>query len=163
MNINRTAARVALLIVAATIVLLLPARAKPKPGDLKPRELRACQAYLAELRALPNQEPIVDSDTVTAEDRFEPAGDIHRPAPELSDAAIRSAHFGIVVLAGVIELDGTISHAKVVVSSGNAALDEHMAKGFRATWFDRPARVAGKPVRSFFTLKSSFYTNAPGT
>jgi hypothetical protein len=137
--------------------------AKDKPVELSARERAACQAYLAQLRALQDQDTIVEADGLTAADKFVPPSEMHRPAPEYPHSVSPRPQMAVAVLAGVVELDGTISYAKLVVPSGSASFDEYASKDFRAISFGKPGYVAGKPVRWFFTLKSYFHTNAPGT
>jgi TonB family protein len=63
---------------------------------------------------------------------------------------------GNLLLAFVVELDGSVRHATVLVSSGNALLDQQALATWRTIRYKGAAKIDGRPVRllMYFRFKA---------
>jgi len=63
---------------------------------------------------------------------------------------------GSVVVAFVVELDGTVKHSKVMQSSGHRVLDTAEWMYWQQYKFDRPGQLDGAPARVFILERMNF-------
>jgi TonB family protein len=63
------------------------------------------------------------------------------------DSARRSSFEGSIVVAFVVELDGTVQHSKVMQSSGHRSLDNAEWMYWKQNKFDSPGQLDGQPAR----------------
>jgi protein TonB len=77
------------------------------------------------------------------------------------DIARRQNLQGTVVLAFVVERDGSIQHVAVIESSGYAVLDEAAAGWIEKGGFHSPATLDGQPVRELLYFPVQFKLTGP--
>jgi TonB family protein len=90
-------------------------------------------------------------------DRFERASQGYSSHDQLyPDKAKRQGLQGKVVVAAVVETDGSIQRTVVMESSGHTVLDEAAMIWIRKSGFKSPARVDGQPVRIMIYVPLEF-------
>ncbi|MHB1048260.1 MAG: energy transducer TonB [Thermoanaerobaculia bacterium] len=113
--------------------------------------------YLRALNEAEPSDPVVDGRDPSVKARLTPPIERHRVQPELSREARRNSREGRVVLACVIERDGSVSNVRVISASG---LGDFTAASVGAVrqWRYSPATIDGSPVRLFLTVTTSYRT-----
>jgi TonB family protein len=93
---------------------------------------------------------------------FQPGNDVLLPhvlkqvRPNYTREAMRAQIQGIVVLEGIVEIDGTLNQIQVIRSlDANYGLDEEAVKAARQ-WRFSPGTRQGEPVRVAITIELSF-------
>jgi TonB family protein len=77
------------------------------------------------------------------------------------DKAKRLSFEGAVVVAFVVEVDGTIWRSRVIQSSGHTVLDYAAAAFWKQYQFDSPGKFDGAPARVLYELQVNFKLKAP--
>jgi TonB family protein len=118
--------------------------------------LAARNAFLAQICGGANGDIYLPWDA-RIKDRFERASKGHSSHDQLyPDTARRQNLQGKVVVAVVVERDGSIQHTAVIESSGYAVLDEAAMTWIKKGDFDSPAKLDGQPVRILIYLPIEF-------
>ena len=78
--------------------------------------------------------------------------------PEYPSAALRAQETGVVLLAFLIDVDGTAVESKVERSSGSGRLDEAARKALALCKF-KPATTDGKPERAWAKIEYEWKLN----
>jgi TonB family protein len=90
-------------------------------------------------------------------DRFERAAKGYSTHDQLyPDAAKRQGLVGKVVVAAVVEKDGSIQHAAVIEFSGHKVLDDAAIVWIRKNGFGSPAKLDGSPIRIMLYMPIEF-------
>jgi TonB family protein len=76
--------------------------------------------------------------------------------PEVPADLRRQHAHGRVIVAGVVERNATVSHAKVVGSSGYPAFDEAARSAVAEMRYNEPTRLDGEPIRCFAYMVIDF-------
>ena len=92
-----------------------------------------------------------------------PSGD-HRLTEDdiYPDTARRMSFEGSVVVAFVVELDGTVQHSKIMQSSGHRTLDYAEWMYWKRYKFDGPGQLDGAPVRTLMLERMNFKLKGRG-
>jgi TonB family protein len=77
-------------------------------------------------------------------------------APEIPADLRREHAHGRVIVAGVVERNASVSHAKVVGPSGYPSFDELVRRAVTEARYDEPMKLDGKPVRCFIYMVIDF-------
>jgi TonB family protein len=77
------------------------------------------------------------------------------------EKAKRLSFEGAVVVAIVIETDGSIKHARVIQSSGHAVLDYAVTTFWKQYQFDIPGKLDGAPARFLYEQQMNFRLKGP--
>jgi periplasmic protein TonB len=67
---------------------------------------------------------------------------------------------GKVVVAVVVERDGSIQQTAVIESSGYTLLDDAAMVWIKKTYYESPAKLDGQPIRIMFYLPIQFKLTA---
>ena len=78
--------------------------------------------------------------------------------PQYPESAREAGIEGRVILSGIVEKDGSVSHISVVKSSGNSEMDDAAIAAFQQFQFE-PGKVDGTPVRSKIIVPFQFKLN----
>jgi TonB family protein len=98
---------------------------------------------------------------VRIRDRFERASQGYSSHDQLyPEKAKKQGLVGKVVVAAVVEADGSIQHTVVMESSGHAVLDEAAAVWIKKSGSGSPARLDGQPVRIMLYVPIEFKLTA---
>ena len=119
------------------------------PPELTSTERAAVGAYLTELQAKAGNDPIIDPDSSAVRDRIEAPGERRMITPEVPPNVRNQHGHGRVVVAGVIEVNGRVSNAKVVNPSGYPGFDQVALTAVSKARYEKPATLDGKPIRCF--------------
>ena len=79
------------------------------------------------------------------------------------DKARHTGWEGSVVVAFVVELDGTVQHSKIVQSSGHRVLDDAEWMYWKQYKFDRPGQLDGVPARTLMLERMNFKLTGKAT
>lgn len=95
-------------------------------------------------------------------DRFERASKGHSSHDEMyPDIAKRQNLQGRVVVAVVVERDGSIQHTSVIESSGYKLLDDAAMVWIKKSYYESPAKLDGQPIRILFYVPLQFKLTLP--
>ena len=111
--------------------------------------------YLRSLNEADPSDPVLDDRDPSVKARLTPPVQLHRVQPELSREARRSSREGEVVLACVIERNGSVSNVRVISASGHGDFTAASVGAVRQ-WRYSPGKLDGSPVRVFLTVTTSY-------
>jgi len=120
-------------------------------------ERSAINDYYAELKATAASDAIIDGEDPAVRDRIQ-RSHLKMKGPEVPADLRRQHAHGRVIVAGVVERDAAVSHAKVVASSGYPAFDEVARSAVAEARYNEPTRLDGEPVRCFAYMVIDFET-----
>jgi TonB family protein len=102
--------------------------------------------------------PLVLASDPSVKSRLQVPSAAHRLTEDdiYPDSARRSSFEGSVVVAFVVELDGTVQHSKVVQSSGHRSLDAAEWMYWKQNKFDSPGQLDGQPARVIVLERMNF-------
>jgi len=102
--------------------------------------------------------PLVLASDPSVKSRLQVPSGAHRLTEDdiYPDSARRSSFEGSVVVAFVVELDGTVQHSKVVQSSGHRSLDDAEWMYWKQNKFDSPGQLDGQPARVIVLERMNF-------
>jgi len=158
------------LIVALALALVAcvnqPAKTSAQPAAtpsygapvLTPAQRSAINDYYAELKATAGSDAIIDGEDPAVRDRIQRTSHLKMKGLEVPADLRRQHAHGRVIVAGVVERDATVSHAKVVGSSGYPAFDEAARSAIAEARYSEPTRLDGEPVRCFAYMVIDFET-----
>ena len=113
--------------------------------------------YLRALNEAEPSDPVVDGRDPSVKARLAPPIELHRVQPELSREARRNSREGRVVLACVIERNGSVSNVRVISASGHGDFTAASVEAVRQ-WRYSPATIDGSAVRLFLAVTTSYRT-----
>ena len=145
-----------LRILAFTLSLaMLPGHAAPAGTDVRPAEEPALTAYLESINASSPSDPVLDPRDPLLKPRLTAPIEIRRFQPSYPRSLRDNRVQGRVLLAGVLERDGTISSIRVITASGSKQLDAVSINAFKL-WRYHPALLEGAPIRTLLYAAMSF-------
>jgi len=80
---------------------------------------------------------------------------LHQPAVDYPRRAIANHAEGVVIIIVTVSASGAVKDAKVLLSSGNADIDDAELESMRHSTF-RPARCAGEPCEGIFLDREEY-------
>jgi len=147
----------AVLFLGSVLCACAATPSNPAPV-LTPAQRSAINAYFEELKATAGSDAIIDGEDPTVRDRIQRSSRHQMKAPEVP-ADLRRLHaHGRVIVAGVVERDATVSHAKVVGPSGYPGFDEEARRAVAEMTYEGPTKLDGQPVRCFAYMVIDFET-----
>ena len=120
--------------------------------DLTKPQQKARDAYLAKLQASATEDPIVDSASLAIQGRFVQAVDDDPIYVTGTDPSLS----GTVVVAFVVETDGTVSNPNAVWYDGSPKFRNVAMESVSRARYERPALLDGKPVRAYTVKRFKF-------
>lgn len=111
--------------------------------------------YLRSLNEADPSDPVVDDRDPSVKARLTPPVELLRVQPELSREARRSSREGKVVLACVVERDGSVSNVRVISAPGHGDFTAASVGAVRK-WRYTPAKIDGSPVRLLLTATATY-------
>jgi TonB family protein len=155
MTKRRTSRLGAVLFLGGFLCACAATPSNPAPV-LTPAERSAINDYFAELKATAGSDVIIDGDDPAVRDRIQRSSHPKMKGPEVPADLRRQHAHGRVIVAGVVERDATVTHAKVVGPSGYPAFDEVARRAVAEARYDAPTKLDGKPVRCFAYMVIDF-------
>jgi TonB family protein len=130
--------------------------ASRSPWENAPDELAARDAFLEKVCGGANGNIYHVNDPAFGDRLKEPHGGTPDNSKIYSDRARRMGLEGTMVLAFVVETDGSIRQAAVMRSTGHDLLDEAGVEFIEKQKFKFPATLDGQPVRMLYYLPLNF-------
>lgn len=127
------------------------------PPALPADATRALDEYIVALNDAAPLDPVLDARDPAVKARLTEPVELHRTQPALTREARSQSRDGRVVLAAVIERDGSVSNARILYASGSPAFAAASLDAVRE-WRYSPGRLDGSPVRVTLTVTTTFRT-----
>ncbi len=122
---------------------------------LSPEAAVSLDDYLRVLNEATPSDPVVDDRDPSVKARLAPPVELRRVQPALSREARLQSCDGKVVLACVIERDGSVSNVRVLSASGHRDFTAASVGAVREGRYS-PATIDGSPVRLLLTVTTTY-------
>ena len=150
--------RVGVTAVATLLVLTFGSPAASSSGHkLTKAQQAARDGYLAELQAHAVNDPILDFESTELKNRLVQPVDRDFQRPDYLDVHAQCE----VIIAFIVERDGSVTHAKVIWSYGPSIFGERALDAVQEAHYEQPGQVDRKPVRVFTYLRFTFFVGSP--
>jgi len=116
---------------------------------------KPARTFLRELNEASPGDPVFDDEAPENRGRITPPALIEKRKPFYPEGLRLQRKEGRVLVGGVIERDGSVSHVRTLSSSGEADFDVAALQAVSACRY-RAAAISGKPVRVVLTVTVSF-------
>ena len=125
------------------------------PPKLPAEAVRALDEYRVVLNHAAPLDPVRDLRDPALKARITEPVELRRTQPALTREARSQSREGRVVLAAVIERNGSVSNAKVLYSSGSSSFAAASLDALRE-WRYSPGMIDGAPVRVLLTVTTTY-------